>query len=40
MEILTAGTGAVTSREGILQEIAEAMDLADTKLEAPLAPLQ
>lgn len=40
MEILTAGTGAVTSREGILQEIAEATKLADTKLDSPLEPVQ
>lgn len=29
MEILTAGTGAVTSREGIIREIDEALELAD-----------
>jgi hypothetical protein len=33
MEILTAGTGAMTTRDGILKEIAEAMTLADTRLE-------
>lgn len=36
MEILTAGTGAVTSREGILKEIDDALALAEqSKLESP-----
>lgn len=39
MEILTSGTGAVTTREGILKEIDDALELAaSSKLTASLSP--
>ena len=40
MEILTSGTGAITSRDGINEEIDRALQLADTQLDNPLAPIQ
>jgi hypothetical protein len=39
MEILRAGTGAVDSRERVIAEIDEALELSDTQLANPLKPV-